>query len=762
MTTTYQSVGQRVMRRTAPQKVTGNTRYAGDTVLPRLSHLKIFRSTIAHGWIKRLDVSKARAHDGVIAVLTADDLPAHLPRDGANRLFTVFAKREVVFHSQAIAAVIAETPWQAEEALELIEVEYEELPAVFDLVESLSEDSPPVRYTMEGVDRAELRSHTVGASAAEEEEEEEQKISNITQKMIFSRGDVEKGFAEADFILERTYRAQWMHQGYLEPMSATVDYDTSTGEWHVWNSTQGDFTTREGMSKVLGVPENKIIVEFVEMGGGFGAKIQPWAAVIAGIAAKAIGRPVRLQYSRAEDLRAGVPSPAGYFELKAGVKKDGTFTAFKAKAVYDSGAFPGSPLMSGSNLLGAYYRFPNLEIEGIEVITNRVSQGALRAPGVPQATFAIESHVDQICEAMGWDPVEFRLKNAVVAGDPMPNGRTFPRIGLVECLQALQQTKFWENRNDLGPNESVGYAVAGWLGGSQPASAIMTLNQDGSLNILSGANDITGTNTSFGLIAAEVLGTSPERFHVTTGGTDSAPYAGVSAGSKTLRTVGAAVFKAAEDVRDQMFRIAAERLEANPDDLEAKDGKVRVKGSPDKALAFELLFAMTQANGAAYSPIVGRGDVQAPTMAPGFVVQGVKVHVDPMTAEVTGKDAVVVQDVGFAINPVVVEVQMQGGMFQSLGIGMSEELQWNNRGALANATLMDYRIPVALDIPRIEAKIVEVPTGEPPFGAKGIGEPPIAPGAAALANAIAKNPSGARVFQMPVTAERILKAKGVL
>jgi len=750
------------MRRTAPQKVTGNTRYAGDMLLPRMTHVKIFRSTIAHGWIKRLDVSKARAHPGVLAVLTADDLPAHLPRDGANRLFTIFAKREVVFHSQAIAAVIAETSDMAEEALDLIEVEYEELPAVFDIVEALSDTSPAVRYTMEGVDRAELRSHTVGASEDDDEEEEAPKISNITQKMIFSRGDVEKGFAESDFILEKTYRAQWMHQGYLEPMSATVDYDTSTGEFRVWNSTQGDFSTREGMSKVLGIPENKIIVEFVEMGGGFGAKIQPWAAVIAAVCAKAVGRPVRLQYSRGEDLRAGVPSAGAYFELKVGVKKDGTFSAFKAKAVYDSGSFPGSPLMSGSNLLGAYYRFPNLEIEGLEVITNRASQGALRAPGVPQATFAIESHVDQLCKEMGWDPIEFRIKNAVVEGDPMPNGRKFPRIGLYECLLALKETQFWANRNNLGPGESVGYAVAGWLGGSQPASAIMTLNQDGSLNVLSGANDITGTNTSFGLIAAEVMGISPERIHVTTGGTDSAPYAGVSAGSKTLRTVGAAVFKAAEDARDQMFKIAAERLEANPADLEAVDGKVRVKGSPDKALAFELLFSMTQANGAGYSPIVGRGDVTAPTMAPGFVVQGVKVHLDPMTSEVTVRDAVVVQDVGFAINPVVVEVQLQGGMFQSLGIVMSEELILNSRGALANPTFMDYRIPVALDMPKIEVKIVEVTTGEPPFGAKGIGEPPIAPGAAAFANAVAANPNGARVFQMPLTAERILRARGLV
>ncbi|MCX6024460.1 MAG: xanthine dehydrogenase family protein molybdopterin-binding subunit, partial [Chloroflexi bacterium] len=709
---TYAAVGKRVVRRTAPQKVTGNTMYSGDVVLPRMTYIKIFRSAVAHGRIKRLDVSKARLHDGVIAVLTSADLPAHLPRDGANRLFTVLADREVVFHGQPVAAVVAETPYQAEEALDLIEVEYEELPATINLLDAVSPNSAPVRYIMEGVDRAEARSHSVGGSNAADEEEHAPKISNVTQRMVFSRGDVEKGFAEADYILERSYDASWVHQGYIEPMAATVDYDPSIGEWRVWTSTQGNFGTREGLGKILGVPETKITVEFVEMGGGFGAKIQPFAAAIAAICAKHVGRPVRIQYSRSEDLRAADPAPGGHIEIKAGVKKDGTFSAMKARVVFDSGSFPGSPLMSGCNLLGGYYRFPNLEIEGIEVITNKVSQGALRAPGTPQVTFAVESHVNQICEAMGWDPVEFRLQNAVVEGDPMPNGRFYTRIGLIECLQALKETEFWKNRNNLAEGESVGFAVGGWLGGLQPAAAIVTLSSDGTMSVQVGANDISGTNTSFVQIAAEVMGLPVDRIGVRTGNTSSAPYAGITGGSKTLRTIGAAVMKATEDAKDQMFRICAERLEANPADLEVAEGKVRVKGSPEKAITFELLASMTQGFGATYPTVIGRGNTGSPTMAPGFTAQGVKLHIDPLTAEVTIRDAVVVQDVGFAINPATVETQLQGGMFQSLGIGYSEEMIWNDRGILANPTLLDYRIPVALDIPKIEVKIVEVPTGE--------------------------------------------------
>jgi len=756
---TYASVGKRIVRRTSPQKVTGNTMYAGDVVLPRMAYVKLFRSTITHGWIKKLDVSKARTLQGVVAVLTAEDLPAHLPRDGANRLFTILAAREVVFHGQPLAIVVGETPQFAEEALASIEVEYEELPVTMDMLQAVDPKSAPVRFTMEGIDREELKAHSAAAAS---EEEHAAEISNVTQRMVFSRGDVEKGFAEADYILEKSYTAQWIHQGYLEPMAATVDYDSSTEEWRVWTSTQGDFTTREGLAKVLGVPETKIIVEFVEMGGGFGAKIQPFAAAIAAVAARYTKRPIRIQYSRSEDLKAADPSPGGHFEIKTGVKKDGTFTAIKARVVFDSGSFPGSPLMPGSNLLGGYYKFPNLEIEGIEVITNKVSQGALRAPGTPQATFAIESHVEQICQDMGWDSLEFRQKNGVVEGDPMPNGRFYTRIGLQECLVALQETDFWKNRNNLAENESVGIAVGGWLGGLQPASAVVTLNSDGTMSVMVGANDITGTNTSFAQIAAETMGLQYDRIGVKTGNTASAPYAGVSAGSKTLRTVGAAVVKAAEDAKDQMFRICAERLEANIDDLESVDGKVRVKGSPDKAITFELLASMTQGFGATYPTIIGRGNVGSPTLAPGFTVQGVKAKIDPMTAEVTITDAVVVQDVGFAINPSTVEVQLQGGLFQSVGIGYSEEMIWNDRGILANPTLLDYRIPVALDIPKIEVKIVEVPTGEPPFGAKGIGEPPIAAGCAALINAIAHNKYGARVYQMPATAERILRAKGLI
>lgn len=753
--TTYAVVGKPTQQITAPSKVTGNTPYPSDVQLPRMVHVKVFRSPVAHARIKRLDVSRARAYPGVVTVLVADDLPAHLARDSANRVFTLLAQREIVFYGQPVAFVVAETAQIAEEARDLIELEYDELPVVLDVLQAVDPSSPPVRYTMEGVDRSELRAHTT----VKEEEEEAVKISNVTQRMIFSRGDVEQGFAEADLVVERTYRAQWVHQGYIEPMAAVVDIDAGSGELTIWTGTQGLFGTRETVAKVLGIPESKINVQAIETGGAFGAKLQPFAAAVAAFVATKVQRPVRYVLTRSEDLRAADPAPQAYFEVKTGVKKDGTVTALKARAIYDCGSFPGSPLMAGSNLLGAYYKWPNLEIEGLEVITNRVSQGALRAPGTPQATFAIDSQMDIMAQMLDMDPLEFRLKNAVVEGDLMPNGRSFTRIGLRECLGAMKETEFWKNRNNLGANEAWGIAVGGWLGGLQPASAIVALNSDGSISVLVGAADITGTNTSFQMIAAEVMSLPLHKVSVRTGATGNSPYAGASAGSKTLRTVGGAVFKACEDARDQMFRIAAQRLEANSEDLELAGGAVRVKGSPEKALTFQLLATMTQGFGATYPMITGRGNIGSPTMAPGFTVQGVKVYVDPDTGEITVKDACVVQDVGFAINPTAVENQLQGGLYQSLGIGFTEEMIWNDKGILLNPSLLDYRQPVSLDIPKIEVKLVEVPTNEPPFGAKGVGEPPISAGCAALANAAARA-SGARVYQLPVTAERILRAKG--
>jgi CO/xanthine dehydrogenase Mo-binding subunit len=297
----------------------------------------------------------------------------------------------------------------------------------------------------------------------------------------------------------------------------------------------------------------------------------------------AVRRPVKLVLSRREDLLSGNPAPQAIIELKTGMAKDGTLTALKGRVIYDTGAFPAAPMLPGLLVLGGYYRCDNLELQGVEVLTNKVSVGALRAPGVPQVTFALENHIDQMASDLGLDLLEVRLKNCVVPGDPLPHGQPYPSIGLRECLERVADTEIWQQRKqakERGPNRGVGLAIGGWPSAIQPASATVMLNSDGTLNVAVGSTDLTGTNTSFGQIAAEVLNVSPSRISVTTGDTKVAPYSGVSGGSKTLFCTGQAVKGAAEDARQQMLSTVAQRLETQPDELEIVDGVVQIKGSP--------------------------------------------------------------------------------------------------------------------------------------------------------------------------------------
>jgi CO/xanthine dehydrogenase Mo-binding subunit len=516
------------------------------------------------------------------------------------------------------------------------------------------------------------------------------------------------------------------------------------------------------IANVLGVPETKIRVIGTELGGGFGGKIFLSQVLVAALAMTA-RRPVKLVFTRTEDLEAATPSPQAVIELKTGMKKDGTLTAIQGRLVYDAGAFPGAPAATGCILIGGYYRWPNLDLQGFEVLTNKVSVGAIRAPGAHQATLAVESHIDMMAAELGLDPLEVRLKNAVREGDQLPSGNAYPRIGLVECLEAVRDHPIWRERAKDGGSDGrrrgVGIAVGGWLGGLQPAAAEVYLNSDGTVHAVVGANDITGTNTSFSQILAEELGLPVEKVSVSTGDTKTAPFAGMSAGSKTLYTVGRAVKAAAEDARRQILSIAADRLEANPDDLEVVDGAVRVKGSPDKSLSFQRIAGVSTGFGAMFAPVVGRGSITARRQAPGFTCQAAEVEVDEETGEVTLTKFVIAQDAGFAINPLSVAGQMQGGATQGIGIGLWEEMVFSDDGHLKNPSLLDYRMPTARDVPNIDAIIVEVPSEEGPYGARGVGEPSIVAGSAAISNAIA-NALGVRVNEAPATPERILRALG--
>jgi CO/xanthine dehydrogenase Mo-binding subunit len=715
-------------------------------------HAKILRSPHAHARIRSIDASKARALPGVRAVLTAADLPpSALNPSSRSRL--VLAAGAVRFQGQPVAAVAADDVHTAEEALDLIAVDYEILPAAIDPIAAMQPGAPLVREPDVEADTAEAQAHATVATT--EEKPTDDRPSNVASHLHFQRGDVEAGFAEADLIVEHTYRIPHVHQSYMEPRAAIATWD-NPNHLTLYISAQGQFALRGEVAGILGIPQSQVRVIPQEIGGGFGAKIQPIIEPITALLAKAAGRPVKLVQTRQEELVAATPAPEVIVELKTGAKKDGTLTALKARAIMDSGCFPGGPLNNVCLLVAGLYKFPNFDVEGFEVLTHKPSQAAYRAPGAPHGTFAIEAQMDAMAKALGLDRMEFRLRHCADSGDPMPHGKPWPLIGMRPILEAIAAHPAWKGYRPA-PNRGIGFAVGGWLGGLQPGSASVRMNPDGSLTVITGAIDLTGTNTAFRQIAAAELGVSAESVIVQTADTDSAPFAGTSAGSKVIYSVGSAVRAAAQDARRQILEIASHELEAAPEDLEIQDGAVRVKGAPSRAVPLTKIATASTRFGGTYDPVFGRGVSSITQQSPGFSGQLAKVEVDPDTGKVSLRRYVCFQDVGRAINPTLVEGQMQGGSVQGIGIGLSEELVYNGDGRLLNQSLLDYRQMTAIDLPDIETVIVEVPSPYGPFGAKGAGEPPIVPGPGAIANAV-HDAIGCAVTDLPITPDKIVRA----
>jgi CO/xanthine dehydrogenase Mo-binding subunit len=466
---------------------------------------------------------------------------------------------------------------------------------------------------------------------------------------------------------------------------------------------------------------------------------------------------VHLVYTRSDEFLAAVPAPGTVIEVKTGAKKDGTLTALQALVVADTGSYPGGTAGIASMMLGGTYRWPNLQIDAYEVLTNKPGCGAYRAPGTPQACFAIEGNMAEMADELRLDPLEFRLQNCVVEGDAMPGGSTWPRIGSREVLEMLGEQDAWKNRQAKGPKQGVGIAFGGWPSGTQPASALCRLNDDGSLSVIVGSSDISGTDTGFSLLAADAFGADPASVTVSTADTDTAPFAGAAGGSKITFTVGTAVRKAAEEARRQVLAIAADELEAAPEDLEIVDGEVRVKGVPGRTVPLTRIAALSTGFGSHHAPILGEGRVAPSEAAPGFVAHLARVEVDEDTGLVRVLDYVAVQDVGRAINPAGIHGQVKGGVAQGIGWALLEEIVYDESGHLRTGTFADYALPSMGDVPDITSVLVEVPFTDGPLGGRGVGEPPVVPGAAVIANAI-YDAVGVRPTEIPMTPERVLKA----
>lgn len=752
-------VGLAIPRADGAEKVTGHVQYVGDLKQRGMLEAKLLRSPHAHAKIVKIDTSKATALPGVRAVITAKDIP-QLKKKAPTRAHAVLAIDRVVFVGQPVAAVAADELAIAEEACDLIEVTYEVLPAAIDPLKSMQVGAPPVADAGTEADTSEALAHS-GVAVAKSDAPPP-KAANIAQQARLQRGDVAKGFAESDHILEKTYRVPMVHQGYLEPHAVVAEWDKS-GTLTLYSSTQGSFNTRSEVADVLEIPENNIRVVPMECGGGFGGKIRALCEPITAVLARATNRPVRYVMTRREELQAGMPAPQVIIRLKSGVKKDGTLVALEAETILESGAFSGAVLTMGAVFIASVYQWPSFDVKGFEVLTHKASIAAYRAPTAPQTFFAVDSHMQQIARELGLDPVEFRLRHLMKEGDPMANGQPWQSNGAKQCLARLAEHPFWKNRAEWAASgnkegrgrRGTGLAVGGWIPGLQPTGATVRLNPDGSVTVLTGQVDIAGTNIALAQIAASAYGIDIEKVKITTGDTDTAPMTGLSAGSKTIYTVGTAVLQAAEDARKQTLEIAAAEMEASVHDLEIENGKVVVRGMPDRSVTLASIGKKGNLYMSKVPPVLGVSHPAFSVQAPAFAAQLARIEVDPDTGEVTVHDFVVVQDAGRAINPIGVEGQMQGGAVQSLGIALTEGLMFDDKGRLTNPSLLDYRKLTAADLPSIETIIIEVPAPAGPFGARGVGEPPIVPAPAAIANAV-EDAMGVRVTELPLTPERIV------
>ena len=752
MSQTYQVIGTRPIRHDGIDKVTGRALYGADFQAAGLLHGRILRSPHAHANIKKIDVSKALALAGVEAIITCEDFPDPGDRtanlgEGAIRLRDLssncLARDKVHYRGQAVAAVAAINGHIAEEACKLIQVEYEVLPSVTDVVKAMQPGAPILHDKL-------VTESMAGANG-------EKKPTNIAKHLQYKLGDVAKGFADAAIIVERSFNTATVHQGYIEPHNASALWN-SDGTVTIWCSTQGAFTVRAQVAELLAMPVAKIKVVPMEIGGGFGGKIRVYLEPVAAVLSKKTGKPVKLLMDRAACFEATGPTPGSFIKVKVGADKTGRLTAAEAYLAYEAGAFPGSPIWAGCVCIFSCYDIPNLHIDGYDVCVNKPATSAYRAPGATNAAMAMETVVDEICEKLKIDPLDFRLKNAAKEGSRRADGPTFPRIGAIETLETAKKHPHYTAPLTKGTNAAFprgrGVATGFWFNIGLKSCVTASVNGDGSVSLVEGSSDIGGTRTSIAMQLAETLGIGALDVKPMVADTDAVGYTDVTGGSRVTYATGWAAFEAGKDIQRQMIDKVAALWKVPADELVYEAGGVKSKNDASKKMTFKEIAAEAQKHG---SVVVGRASVDPPWPGGAYATHIVDVEVDPDTGKVSILRYTAVQDCGKAIHPSYVEGQMQGGAVQGIGWALNEEYVYNDKGAMTNASFLDYRMPTALDLPMIDAVIVEVPDPKHPFGVRGVGEVPIVPPCGAIANAI-YHAIGVRMDVLPMSPPRVCRA----
>jgi xanthine dehydrogenase molybdenum-binding subunit len=759
--TAYKVIGTRPLRPDGADKVTGRAIYGADVRMSDLLHGNVLRSPHAHARIKSINTREAEALPGVRAVVTGNDLGqledkiANLGEGAVNLRFlsnNILAGAKALYKGHAIAAVAATNAHIAEAAVALIKVDYEVLPPVLHVREAMKEEAPLLHEDMTTTDLG----------------QKTDKHSNIASHYQFKLGDVIQGFHEADVIVERELNTATVHQGYIEPHNATALWNQDD-HITIWTSTQGAFVVQKQTADVLQLPVSQISVVPAEIGGGFGGKIPVYLEPVAALLSKKAGhKPVKLIMSRIDEFEATGPTPASHITCKIGAKRDGRIVAAEAVLAYEAGAYPGSPVTMGGMCIFTPYNIPNLQVDGYDVCVNKPKTTAYRAPGATNAAFAAETVIDELAEKLTIDPLEIRRINGAKEGDRRVDGPTHPRIGYIETVHAALEHEHYQTPL-AGPNRGRGVASGFWFNVGLQSSVVINVNVNGTVNLVEGSTDIGGTRASIAMQAAETLGIPYEDVRPTVVGTDGVGYTDVTGGSRTTFATGYAAVEAARDVIRQMKERAASRWnremeqefegQAEPeiaritlDDVDYRDGVFQCTKDASKSFTFAQLAELMPRSG---GPITGRATVQPRVVGGAFATHIVDVEVDPDTGKTTILRYTAVQDVGKAIHPSYVEGQIQGGVVQGIGWALNEEFVYREDGVMTNSSFLDYRMPTTLDLPMIDTVLVEVANPGHPYGVRGVGEVPIVPPPAAVANAIYRA-TGKRMTDLPMSPGYVL------
>ena len=743
----FKWVGKRNNRPDGVDKVTGRARYGADTFLPGMLHGKVLRSPHAHAVLKKIDTSKAAALPGVKAVVTRDDFPdlakleppfGPMIQDYHDVCRNMIAREKVLYDGHPVAAVAATSESIAKKALKLIKVDYEVLPHVIDPLEGAQPGAPILHEDQ----------FTIGI------EPKPKKLSNVFRTMSANEGDVEKAFKSADIVIERDFKTAAVHQGYLEPQ-ACIASSSEDGGVELWATTQGHFQFRAACARLVGLDIGKIRSTASELGGGFGGKLNTYNEPLAVKLSLKTGRPVKMVMSRDEVFRATGPTAGTRITLKMGANKDGTITAVRAVMHYQAGAFKGAPLAAAVNCMTAPYKIENLDILAYDVCVNRPKVAAYRAPGVPMANLAVEMVINEIADKIGMDPIDLRLKNANKEGDKLVNGLTLGPVGLVEILERAK--KHPQYKVKLGPNQGRGFAAGCWMHAGGISCASINVQDNGTVILMEGNPDIGGSRASMCAMVAEEMGIDYDKVQPIIGDTSSLGFNMFTAGSRTTFGTGMACVEAARDAIRVLCERAAKIWDVSPEEVVWEDGEARPASSnvgDFEPLSLQDLALKAQMTG---GPIAGHAELNAGAGGPAYGAQMVDLEVDPETGFTTVLRHTVFQDVGRAISPDYVEGQMQGGASQGIGWALNEEYIYDEDGRLENAGFLDYRVPVASDMPMIDTEMIEVPHPRHPYGVRGVGETPIVTPQAATLSAV-ENAIGVRLNELPMSPPKIVKA----